>query len=237
MKWNFNKENWFKNAKWLSYGDLRLTAGQNIYPNGSLIDIYGEYNPTGFYNNAPRVGINTGRIPNPYLKAKNVIQYNFGFDVGRFDGKLDVIFDTYYKKVDNELFTNVLSNTLGFDTYQSNGAAIANYGYELSFTSRPLSKESKLQWTISLNGAWNQDVLLRIPSEYNGQYINTVNQDGISQFIALRTGRNSLSNYLYTNQGVYGSTTDVPVDPVTGLRIRNLARIGDANITNYLTSY
>jgi TonB-linked SusC/RagA family outer membrane protein len=237
LKWNFNKENWFKNAKWLSYGDLRLTAGQNIYPNGSLIDIYGEYNPTGFYNNAPRVGINTERIPNPYLKAKNVIQYNFGFDVGLFDGKLDVIFDTYYKKVDNELFTNVLSNTLGFNTYQSNGAAIANYGYELSFTSRPLSKESKLQWTISLNGAWNQDVLLAIPTEYNGQYINTVNQDGISQFIALRTGRNSLSNYLYTNQGVYGNTTDVPVDPVTGLRLRNLTRIGDANVNNYLTSY
>ncbi|MEJ7558994.1 MAG: SusC/RagA family TonB-linked outer membrane protein [Pedobacter sp.] len=231
LKWNFNKENWFKNSKWLNYGDIRLTAGQNIYPNGSLIDIYGEYNPTGFYNNSPRVGINTGRIPNPYLKAKNVIQYNFGVDVGVFDSKLDIIFDTYYKKVDNELFTNILSNTLGFDTYQSNGSAIANYGYELSLTSRPLSKESKLQWTVSLNGAWNQDVLLRIPNEYNGQYINQVNQDNVNQFIALRTGRNSLSNYLLVNNGVYASTADVPVDPVTGLRMRN------ENSGSYLYSY
>ncbi|MFP5079790.1 SusC/RagA family TonB-linked outer membrane protein [Pedobacter sp. JCM 36344] len=231
LKWNFNKENWFKNSKWLNYGDIRLTAGQNIYPNGSLTDIYGEYNPTGFYNNSPRVGINTFRIPNPYLKAKNVIQYNFGVDVGVFDGKLDVIFDTYYKKVDNELFTNVLSNTLGFSTYQSNGVALANYGYELALTSRPLSKESPLQWTISLNGAWNQDVLLRIPDQYNGQYINEINQDNILQFIALRTGRNSLSNYLFVNNGVYGSTSDVPVDPVTGLRMRN------QDGGNYLNSY
>jgi len=231
LKWNFNKENWFKNSKWLNYGDIRLTAGQNIYPNGSLTDIYGEYNPTGFYNNSPRVGINTFRIPNPYLKAKNVIQFNFGVDVGVFDGKLDVIFDTYYKKVDNELFTNVLSNTLGFETYQSNGVALANYGYELALTSRPLSKESPLQWTISLNGAWNQDVLLRIPDQYNGQYINEINQDNILQFIALRTGRNSLSNYLFVNNGVYGSTSDVPVDPVTGLRMRN------QDGGNYLNSY
>lgn len=232
LKWNFNKESWFANAKWLTYGDIRLTAGQNIYPNGSLTDIYGEYNPTGFYNNSPRVGINTDRIPNPYLKAKNVIQYNFGVDFGVFDGKLDVIFDTYYKKVDNELFKNVLSNTLGFASYQSNGVALANYGYELSLTSRPLAKESKLQWTISLNGAWNQDVLLSIPQEYNGQYINIIdNQDNIVQYIALRTGRNSLSNYLYVNQGVYGNTADVPVDPVTGLRMRN------ASSNSYLNSY
>lgn len=231
LKWNFNKENFFKNVPWLSYGDIRMTAGQNIYPIGSLTDIYGEYNPTGFYNNSPRVGINTNRIPNPYLKAKNVIQYNFGLDFGIFDGKLDVIFDTYYKKVDNELFENRLSNTLGFATYQSNGVALANYGYELSLNSRPLNKESKLQWTISLNGAWNNDVLLRIPTEYNGQYIDQRNADGIRQFIALRTGRNSLSNYLFVNQGVYGSTADVPVDPVTGVRMRTTAT------NNYLSSY
>ncbi len=231
LKWNFQKENWFKNSKWLSYGDFRLTAGQNIYPNGSLRDIYGAYDPTGFYNNSPRVGINTDRIPNPYLKAKNVIQYNFGFDMGIFDGKLDVIFDTYYKKVDNELFSNALNTTLGFGDYQSNGVALANYGYELSLTSRPLSKESKLQWTVSVNGAWNQDVLLRLPEQYNGQYINLTVQDNTLQFIANRVGRNSLSNYLFINQGVYANTSDVPVDPVSGLRLRNLTN--SSNLFSY----
>ncbi|MHA4894982.1 SusC/RagA family TonB-linked outer membrane protein [Pedobacter sp. PWIIR3] len=221
LKWNFNKEEIFKNSKWLSYGDLRLTAGQNIYPNGALTDIYGQYVPRQFYNNSPRIGVDFDRVPNPYLKAKNVIQYNLGFDVGLFDGKLDVIFDTYYKKVDNELFNNKLSNDLAFTNYTSNGVSLANYGYELSLTSRPLSKQSKLQWTISVNGAWNQDVLLTLPEQYNGQYIDQRNQDNIAQYIALRVGRNSLSNYLFVNQGVYANTSDVPIDPVTGLRMRN----------------
>ena len=68
----------------------------------------GWINPNGFYNNSPRVGIDLDEIPNPYLKSKNVVQYNFGFDAAFFDGKLDATFDTYYKAVTNELFKNKL---------------------------------------------------------------------------------------------------------------------------------
>ncbi|WP_225872619.1 SusC/RagA family TonB-linked outer membrane protein [Pedobacter frigoris] len=232
LRWNFAKEDFLKGtADWLSYGSFRLTAGQNIFPQGNLVDIYGRYNPYGFYNNAARVGIDYGQIPNPLLKAKKVLMYNLGVDAGFWDGKLDVVFETYFKKVDNELFDNRLSNTLGFGIYKSNGAALANYGYELSLSSRPLSKNSAFQWTFSINGALNYDVLTRLPEEYNGQYIDFVDQDGIGQYIAKRVGRNSLSNYLFINQGVYGSTTNVPVDPVTGLRMRN------GSSGSYLNSY
>jgi len=219
LKWNFTKENWLKNtSSWLTYGALRATWGKNIFPQGALTDIYGRFEPYGFYNNAPRVGIDYGQIPNPYLKPKQVMQYNFGLDIGFFDGKLDVIFETYFKDVKNDLFRNRLSTTLGFANYLSNDAGIANYGYELSLSSRPLSNASKLKWTVSVNGALNYDVLTSLPSEYNGQVISG---EGSGQFIAKRVGRNALSNYLFVNQGVYGSTADVPVDPVTGLRMRN----------------
>ncbi|WP_449435286.1 hypothetical protein [Pedobacter steynii] len=220
MKWNFNKENWLKDIKWLNYGDIRITGGKNIFPVGSLVDIYGKYTPRGFYNNNPRVGIDYGSVPNPLLKPKNVTQFNIGMDLGLFNGKLDVIFDTYYKKVDNELFTSMLSNTLAFNNFTSNDAALSNYGYELSFTSRPLSKESKFNWTVSVNGAWNNDVLTKLPAEYNGQFIQF---DGgkYAQHLAKRVGRNSLANFLFVNQGVYDNTGEVPIDPVTGFRVRN----------------
>ncbi|MEJ2882113.1 SusC/RagA family TonB-linked outer membrane protein [Pedobacter sp. GR22-6] len=219
LKWNFTKENWLKGTSdWLTYGAIRATWGRNIFPQGVLTDIYGRFNPYGFYNNAPRVGIDYDQIPNPVLKPKNVVQYNLGLDVGFFDGKLDVIFETYYRNVKNELFRNRLSNTLGFANYLSNDAGIANYGYELSLSSRPLPSTYKLRWNISVNGALNYDVLTSLPAEYNGQVIEG---QGSGQFIAKRVGRNALSNYLFINQGVYGSTSDVPVDPVTGLRLRN----------------
>ena len=221
LKWNFNKENWLKDFKWLNYGDIRLTAGKNIYPVGSLIQIYGKYVPRNFYNNQPRVGIDYEQIPNPILKPKSVTQYNAGFDLGLFDGKLDVIFDTYFKQVDNELFTNYLGTSLGFEKFTSNDAALVNYGYELSLSSRPLPKTSKVTWQVSVNGAWNTDILTKLPNEYNGQYIEFDFISGYNQHLAKRVGRNSLANYLFVNQGVYGNTADVPVDPITGLRYRN----------------
>jgi hypothetical protein len=93
FRWNFQRENWLKGFEWLNYGALRLTAGKNIYPVGSLVDIYGQFNSNGNYNNFPRIGIDYGQIPNPYLKPKTVTQYNLGFDLGIFDGKLDIIYD------------------------------------------------------------------------------------------------------------------------------------------------
>ena len=222
LKWNFNKESIFENSKWLTYGSLRLTAGKNIFPNGSLIQIYGKYNPNGFYNNNPRVGIDYERIPNPLLKPTSVTQYNFGFDIGLFDGKFDVIFDTYYKQVDDLLFENRLSNTLAFEKYTSNDAGVVNYGYELALSSRPLSKNSPVNWNITVNGAINKDVLTSLPAEYNGQFIRFDFDAGqLNQHVVQRVGRNSMSNFLYLNQGVYANTSDVPVDPVTGLRYRN----------------
>lgn len=250
FKWNATKEDWIANntSKWLDFLDFRLTAGQNIYPVGTLTDIYGQYNPNGFYNNQPRVGIDFGEIPNPYLKSKNVIQYNFGFDAAFFNGTVDATFDTYYKGVTNELFKTNLSNTLAFGQYQSNDAALADYGYELSLTIRPLRKGSKITWSINVNGALNYDVLTKLPDQYNGQYIDVTDATALDitgQYIAKRVGRNALSNYLFVNQGVYATTADVPVDPVTGLRLRNLSSStpltsyqgGDAKLVDYTGSY
>src|SRR5690606_15649393 len=70
FRWNFQRENWLKGFEWLNYGAIRLTAGKNIYPVGSLVDIYGQFNSNGNYNNFPRIGIDYGQIPNPYLKPK-----------------------------------------------------------------------------------------------------------------------------------------------------------------------
>ncbi len=225
LKWNFNKEKWMEKLDWLNYGDIRLTAGKNIYPNGRLTDIYGQYVPNGFYNNVPRVGIDYGQIPNPFLKPTSVVQYNFGVDLGLYNGKLDVIFDTYYKGVSNLTFATSLSNTLAFANYTSNDAALSNYGYELVLSTRPLSRKSKVSWSFSVNGAINREVLTKLPAEFNNQQID------VNAGIVKKVGRNSLSNFLFINQGVYGKTTDVPVDPVTGLRYRN----GSAG--SYLNSF
>ncbi|SES08138.1 SusC/RagA family TonB-linked outer membrane protein [Pedobacter rhizosphaerae] len=218
LRWNFNKENWLADKKWLDYGSLRLTWGQNIVPTGNLQSIYGIYNLNGNFNNSPTIGINYDMIPNPALKPTTTTQYNFGFDLGFFN-KVTIAFDTYFKKVDNLLFDRFLANTTGFNKLASNDLGIANYGTELMISYKVINNKD-FGLDFSVNGAINRDILLKLPAEYNGQYIRF---DGSSylQHNVFRVGRNTLSNYLRINQGVYQTDADVPVDPVTGKRYQS----------------
>jgi TonB-linked SusC/RagA family outer membrane protein len=213
LRWNYYKESWFKNWDWLTSGGLRLTWGQNIVPTGSLSSIYGLYNLNGNFNNNPTIGVNYEFIPNPALKPTTTTQYNLGFDMTLLQGKVDLNFDTYYKKVDNLLFDRFLPNSTGFQKKTSNDVSIADYGYELMLTVRPVTGKD-FNWSISVNGAINRDYLLRLPAEYAGQYIKFDYNN--LQHIVFRVGKNTLSNYLLINQGVYSTDGNVPVDPVTG---------------------
>jgi TonB-linked SusC/RagA family outer membrane protein len=218
LRWNFNKENWLVDKTWLDYGSLRLTWGQNIAPTGNLQSIYGIYNLNGNFNNNPTIGIDYDVIPNPALKPTTTTQYNFGFDIGFFN-RLSVVFDTYFKKVDNLLFDRLLPNVTGFNKLASNDLGIANYGTELMITYKIFNNKD-FGLDFSVNGAINRDILLKLPAEYNGQYIRF---DGSSylQHNVFRVGRNTLSNYLRINQGVYQTDADVPTDPVTGKRYQS----------------
>lgn len=121
--------------------------------------------------------------------------------------------------MENLLFESYLSNTNGFEKLHSNDAALANYGHELALNVRPLSPSSPITWVMTLIGAYNKDVLLKLPSVYRGQFINW--DDNTDQLhMVNRVGTSSLSNYLLQNVGVYATDDEVPVDPVTGLRYR-----------------
>src|SRR3546814_10593173 len=150
MKRNYYKENWFENSDWLSSGDLRLTWGKNVVPSRSLDALYGKYNLTGNYNNNAGILIDFDKLPNPFLKPTTTEQYNFGFDAAFLNNRIDLIFDAYYKEVQNLEMERFLTNSTGFNKFYSNDAAIANYGYELYLNVRPLSPGSELSWNISV---------------------------------------------------------------------------------------
>ncbi len=219
FRWNFQRESFLENLDWLNLGAVRLSWGMNIVPTASLNSIYGQYNIRGNYNNIPGIGIDFRLIPNPMLKPTTTEQYNLGLDFSLFNNTIEIIYDTYYKNVKNLIFDRNLSNTIGFDILQSNDASIVNYGHELSLTVRPRFGDSKFNASFTVNGAINRDVLTQLPPEYNGQFIKW-DGERYRQHVLYRVGANTLSNYLQVNQGVYSNDSDVPVDPVTGLRYR-----------------
>jgi len=212
LRWNFNKEKLFEKLDWLTYSDIRMTWGRNIQPSGDIFSLYGTYTPNGYYIGSPRIGLNYDVVPNSTLAPTTNTTYNLGFDLGMFDSKFEVIFDTYYKKVDNLHRSVNLPTTSGFNTVLSDHAGLIDYGYELTLTARPLPASSKVTWSISVNGAINKDYLTLLPNNLN---------EIIDGSTVLKVGRNTLSNYLLKTIGVYASNDKVPVDPVTGLRYRS----------------
>ncbi|WP_207532099.1 SusC/RagA family TonB-linked outer membrane protein [Desertivirga arenae] len=240
LRWNFSKEDWMQNLKWLDNAGLRLSWGKNISPNGNLQSIYGLYNVNGSYNNNPSIGVDYDQIPNPRLKPTTTVQYNLGFDASLFNSRFEVNFDTYFKQVENMLIDRPLANITGFNKVVSNDAAIANYGYELALTVRPFKPGKNWNFSLSANGALNRDVLTKLPLEQYGQFIKFDEDARFLQHLVYRVGRNTLSNYLRVNQGTYATDADVPVDPVTGLKYRTGGRFfeaGDPNLKDVNGDY
>lgn len=214
-KWNFNKERFLAGAKWLTFGDIRLSTGRNVKPSGNVYSLYGTYFPNGNYEGISRIAIDYSTIPNSVLRPTTTTDVNLGLDMGFFDSKVELIFDTYYKRVTNLQRSITLATTTGFSNVLSNDAGVLDYGYELALTARPLSNKSKVFWTITANGAINKDYLMQLPGNRNLIIVggSTV----------LLVGRNTLSNYLLNTTGIYSTDQQVPVDPVTGLKMRTSA--------------
>jgi len=233
LRWNFNKESWLEDWSWLDYGDVRFSYGINLRPVTNIYASQGWYDVRGNYNNVTRISPHLGNMPNPFLKPEKVQQYNYGFDMSVFNGRLSVIFDAYTKTTEDMLYERKLATSTGFATTYTNEASIYNYGYEATFTVRPLPAKSKINWTFSFNWAVNRDVLLTLPAGA----AQALAADGT---IINRVGYSGLANFLYVSEGVYRSDNDVPVDPVTGLRYRsgsNIYRAGDMKFRDVNGNY
>ena len=211
FRWNMEKENLFQDWSWLTYSALRLTWGRTTSPTGNIFSVYGTYNPNGTYNGQSKITIDQAFIPNRNLGTAVGTTYNLGYDLGFLNGKIQINYDSYYIAMDRQTRELALPNIIGFEKVVSNEVSIRKWGNELAVTLRPLSNKSKVNWSLTANGAMNRDMLTKLPG-------------GAGQIViggtVLHVGRNALSNYIFENKGVYSTPADVPVNPVTGLPLR-----------------
>ncbi len=231
LRWNFYKENIFEDAAWLEYGSIRATWGRNMMPQGSIFDAYGTYDDRGGrrYNEELQSGIIYEDLPNANLKPKSATTYNVGFDLGLWQGKLQLEFDAYHRYVNNDILDVPLPSINGFKNVKSDDAAILNMGLETMITYRPLAKSSAFTWTITLTGALNKDYIARLP--YGKREILRPDAS-TGQMILRRVGRNTFTNVLYGSNGVYRHDGMVQVDPATGAPVA--VGMNGANVYTYM---
>jgi TonB-linked SusC/RagA family outer membrane protein len=216
VRWNFDKEKFLNKPDWLDYGALRVSWGKNIVPTGNIFDSYGRYLYTGRFNNDQTIGFDWKYLANVNLLPQVTTQFTYALEMGFLNGAISTVLETYYKQVDNQLFTKSLSDITGFASFKTNEVGVVNRGYELTLNIRPIFRKT-LQWNLSFNAAMNKDVLTRLP---DGRRQLLLKDATTGQNILYRLGKNTLSNVLYDYRGVFATDADVPVDPNTGLRYR-----------------
>lgn len=211
-RWNMHHEKFFEKTSWLSSASLRGSWGQTIRPTGSIFDVYGKYVIGPNFNNDPTVFIDFETLPNVDFMPEINSTTNLGLELFLFQNRLEFMFDTYYRSIDNQIEGISLGNTNGFTRLQTNAVSLVNYGFEWTARVRVFAPEKPVQWLLSFTPAINKSVLTKLP---NGVRQLEVVVDGVP--IIKRLGRNPFSNLLYHTQGVYATDGDVPVNISTGL--------------------
>lgn len=196
LGWNMSKENWWKfpqtDLKFrLSYGKTGNQDGISNYAWQPLM--------SGGQNYGNNSGIAITSKGNDKLTWETADQYDFGFDLAFFNGKLNMIADVYLKNTNNLLYAMPVHATSGFTSLISNIGSMRNYGVEFSINGH--LNIGKVQWTSSFNISHNRNKLTKLLSD---------DIVAIGDNRALQVGKELGAFYLFQMDGIYQFDGEVP---------------------------
>ncbi|MEO5562847.1 MAG: hypothetical protein ABIR18_05410, partial [Chitinophagaceae bacterium] len=158
----------------------------------------------------------TSPAPATEITWERAPQWNIGFDMNFLNNRFSLTMD-FYKKDSRDLIFNVpVPITTGYTTAVNNYVDVRNQGLEFTLGSSNLSKRSPFQWNTQINFAFNRNFVTKLPNG-NRDFVY-----GPAFFQRVLTVGQPLHTFVVWNvPSVYPTTGDVPVDPLTGFRIRN----------------
>jgi len=203
LAWRASEEAFLRNNAVIN--DLKVRATYGSTGNQDGIGNYPAYSLLGTQNyvfgNGVSTGIGPSQIANPDLSWETTTQADMGIDLGLFNNRIIVTADAYLKRTKDLLLSVTIPSTSGYSSAIRNLGRVENRGFELSITSRNLTKAFK--WSTDLNLATNQNKVLDIggvPQIFAGQVAN-IGQNLSSGII--RVGEPLGSFYGYVTDGLY----------------------------------
>ncbi len=165
-KWNINKEEMFKNLKWMSDLTLSVTYGitgtQGFSPYQSRY-LYTYNNLMRPYISSDATGTELVALGNKNLKWQQAATWNFRLETSLLEGRLTARVEYYRKFTKNSLAQLTLAPSIGFASYPENIGSVENRGLEFNFSVIPYRDTSnEAYWVLTLNGAHNRDKLVKV---------------------------------------------------------------------------
>jgi len=167
--WVLSNEKFMAGSHWLDFMKIRASWGQN---GNQGISAFQYLAPIKFtqatYAFGATEGISTpGSYPNRLafenLKWETSEQLNIGFDSRTLNNKMGVNFDWYYKTTKDWLIVAPILATAGADAPYINGGDVLNTGVELQLVYT--DQAGALNYSVNLNGAYNKNEVLKVPTE------------------------------------------------------------------------
>ena len=216
FRYNISDEPFFKPIKgnWLSMLGLRASWGIVGKAPSSNIGFYNTYSTSsGVYGNGSTTQT-TGSLDGlklDDLRWEKTTSYNLGFNLGFFDGRIEVDFDYYHKETKDLLMSNVrIPSMAGYSSVSwMNVGRMDNDGWEGNITAKRIIKIGKFQMDASLNIAQNANLL----KEMDDRVLDAINSDWTATSRGTYVNRVQLNNslgsiYGFRYKGVYQYSYD-----------------------------
>ena len=159
LAWNMHNEDFMKNIEPVQYLKLRVSYGLTGNTNiGSYTSISGLSTLSYSFNDTQVLGYYLGSLPNADLKWESTAQFDAGFDIGLFDGRLTFTADYYEKNTDDLLLNVTIPSDTGYSSVLKNTGKVRNHGVELALGATVL--RSPLIWETQINWSMNRNKLV-----------------------------------------------------------------------------
>lgn len=165
LSWNFNRENWAKDASWLNNGKLRASWGltgnnRTTTPYDFYAQIAGRPGASNSYdyvwNGQIRPGYAPVNMANNNLKWETTEQFNVGLDFSVLDSRIKLTADWYLKNTRDLLLQATLPSSSGYTSAMLNIGSMQNQGVELTFDFVPV-RTRNFEWNMNFNIAMNRN--------------------------------------------------------------------------------
>ncbi len=195
--WNVSKESFMEHTDM----DLKLRSSWGKTGNQEGIGNYSHLPLISGGKNYGNVsGIAVSSFGNENLTWEKANQFDLGFDLSLFNKKIDITFDTYYKKTTDLLYSMPVHATTGMTALLSNIGSMENKGVELSISSS--LQLGAVQWRTNFNIAHNRNKILSL--------LEGDAPIAIGDNRAIQVGRDIGSYYLFEADGLYQYDGEIP---------------------------
>ncbi|WP_171037924.1 SusC/RagA family TonB-linked outer membrane protein [Dyadobacter luticola] len=134
------------------------------------------------YDGKPLGTINQAIVPNKNLRPLSVNELEAGLDLRLFNNKLGLDLAVYNRSTKNDITTETVSSTTGYNGAVVTVGELRNRGVEALFTVKPVTTKN-FNWDVSLNVAYNKSKILKISNSTNEFLLGTSTKVFLKQVV------------------------------------------------------